>query len=74
MSLDRRIKFLIVLISSILVCGVIGLAMAIVLPAHNFPIGIEVIKKIGFIFIALSVIQILIYLIYWFFTTRDIKV
>lgn len=45
MSLDRRIKFLIVLISSILVCGVIGLAMAIVLPAHNFPIGIEVIKK-----------------------------
>lgn len=73
MSLDRRIKFLIVLISSILVCGVIGLAMAIVLPAHNFPIGIEVIKKIGFIFIALSVIQILIYLIYWFFYHKGYK-
>lgn len=64
---DRRNKFFVLFASEILICIIVGLAMAFVMPAHNFPLQLDVLKQTGYTLLSLSFIQIFTYLVYWFF-------
>lgn len=70
---DRRNKFFVLFVSEILICIIVGLAMAFVLPAHNFPLKLNVLKQIGHSLLVLSFIQIFAYLVYWFIYHKGYK-
>ncbi|KXU47099.1 hypothetical protein HMPREF3037_01931, partial [Candidatus Stoquefichus sp. KLE1796] len=70
---DRRNKFFVLFASEILICIIVGLAMAFVMPAHNFPLQLDVLKQTGYTLLSLSFIQIFTYLVYWFFYHKGYK-
>lgn len=70
---DRRNKFFVLFVSEILICIIVGLAMAFVLPAHNFSLKLNVLKQIGHSLLVLSFLQIFAYLVYWFIYHKGYK-
>ena len=62
---DLHAKLFALLVSAIAVLFVVGVAGAFILPAHNFPIGIQTLRNTGFVCIVLSVLLILSYILYW---------
>lgn len=73
MIVDKRQKFLALFISEILILLVVGVATAYVLPANNFPLGREVLEQAGNFCMNLSLIQIFLYFIYWYFYHKAYK-
>ena len=70
---DRRNKLFILLVAELVSLAVVGVAMAYVLPAHNFPYGIDFLQRTGAICFTLAGVQIVIYMVYWFFYHKAYK-
>lgn len=70
---DRRNKLFILLVAELVSLAVVGVAMAYALPAHNFPYGIDFLQRTGAICFTLAGVQIVIYMVYWFFYHKAYK-
>lgn len=70
---DRRNKLFILLVAELVSLAVVGVAMAYALPAHNFPYGIDFLQRTGVICFTLAGVQIVIYMVYWFFYHKAYK-
>lgn len=70
---DRRNKLFILLVAELVSLEVVGVAMAYALPAHNFPYGIDFLQRTGAICFTLAGVQIVIYMVYWFFYHKAYK-
>lgn len=70
---DRRNKLFILLVAEFVSLAVVGVAMAYALPAHNFPYGIDFLQRTGAICFTLAGVQIVIYMVYWFFYHKAYK-
>ena len=70
---DRRNKLFILLVAELVSLAVVGVAMAYALPAHNFPYGIDFLQRTGAICFILAGVQIVIYMVYWFFYHKAYK-
>ncbi len=70
---DRRNKLFILFVAELVSLAVVGVAMAYALPAHNFSYGIDFLKRTGAICFALAGVQIVIYMVYWFFYHKAYK-
>ena len=63
----------ILLVAELVSLAVVGVAMAYALPAHNFPYGIDFLQRTGAICFTLAGVQIVIYMVYWFFYHKAYK-
>ena len=70
---DRRNKLFVLFVAELISLLVVGVAMTYVLPAHNFPYGIDFLQRIGTFFFTLAGVQIVIYMVYWFFYHKAYK-
>lgn len=70
---DRRNKFFVLFVSMISILLVVGVAMAYVLPANNFPFELEFIKRIGHLCLNHSLLLIFLYFVYWYFYHKAYK-
>lgn len=70
---DRRNKLFLLLVAELVSLAVVGVAMAYALPAHNFPYGIDFLQRTGAICFILAGVQIVIYMVYWFFYHKAYK-
>ncbi|MBC3796412.1 type IV secretory system conjugative DNA transfer family protein [Acetobacterium tundrae] len=63
---DRQSKLFELFILEVFALISIGWLLNYQLPTNNFPIGVELIRKIGFVFYLIAGVQIVAYIVYWY--------